>query len=217
MDEEDFLEDTLRSIGRCEEVEVIVSDGGSRDATREIASKWGAIVLASPRGRGVQMNRGAEAASSDLLLFLHADTRVPDGYCLLIQETIGRAGILAGAFRLGIEGRSPLLRLVEVGTHWRASWLGLPYGDQGLFVDRQTFFEVGGFPPIPIMEDVELLRRIKRIGKVKVLSQCVGTSARRWKRIGPLRNTVLNQFFLAAYHLGVSPDTVARWYQTAGR
>ena len=193
-------------------IEIIVVDGGSQDATVEIAKSSGAIVLQSSPGRSVQMNAGAVIATGEILLFLHADTRLPDGFDRMIRETLSNA--IAGAFQLKIDAILPGLRWVERGVNWRSRYLQLPYGDQAIFLRAATFHEIGGFPNLPIMEDFEFVRTLKQRGKIKIVPHAVLTSGRRWQKLGVFRTTIVNQIVILAYLLGVSPQRIQQWYRT---
>ena len=192
-------------------VEVIVVDGGSRDRTALVAASRGASVILSSKGRATQMNTGAARASGDVLVFLHADTVLPTGYDRAIARTLDRPGTAAGAFRLSIGGGSRSFRVIESLVHWRSTALGMPYGDQALFLTAEVFRRVGGFPELPIMEDLELTRRLKPLGRIRIAPEPVVTSARRWHEGGVWRTTLLNQLCLAGYLAGVPADRVAAW------
>jgi rSAM/selenodomain-associated transferase 2 len=191
--------------------EVIVVDGGSTDRTEAEAASHGARVISAPRGRGRQQNAGAAAASGDALLFLHADTRLPSNFPALIRSALAKPGVSAGAFRLAIDAPARSLRLVERMAALRCRLLQLPYGDQALFVVAEKFRRAGGFPDTAVMEDYELVRRLKRLGKIAILDEPAATSARRWLKLGVWRATWTNQVCLAAYRIGVPSDRIARW------
>ncbi|MFC1600806.1 TIGR04283 family arsenosugar biosynthesis glycosyltransferase [Candidatus Sumerlaeota bacterium] len=211
LNEADHLADTI-SRAAADGVELIVVDGESGDETMAVAERHGARVLSAPAGRGFQLNTGAAAATGGMLLFLHADTLLPDGYLDHVRQTLARDGCVAGAFRLALDGSSRSLRLVEKAANWRARRRQLPYGDQGLFLNAATFWRVGGFRPWPLMEDVDLVRRLRLRGRIHIAPAAALTSARRWQKKGVLRTTCLNQLLLAAYHVGVSPHTLGRLY-----
>lgn len=219
LDEAAELPATLAALGRSaaegpeRAVEVIVADGGSRDATREIAAAWGARVVSSPPGRGSQMNAGATAAGGEILLFLHADTRLPTGWQNQVRAVLSRPGVAAGAFRLGIAGRHPGLRLVEWGANLRSRLWGLPYGDQAIFLPTAIFRRLGGYRPWPLFEEVELLGRLRSCGRLALAPVAVSTSQRRWQSGGMVAVTLRNQFLLLAYYLGVGPERLARLYR----
>lgn len=203
---------TLEAALRADGVEVIVADGGSRDDTREIASEAGAAVLTVPGGRAAQMNAGAEAACGSLLLFLHADTLLPDGYADLVRLALEDPSAVAGAFRFRTDGFGIAIRLAERLANFRSAALRFPYGDQALFLEKRVFREAGGFPAQPIMEDFELVRRLRRRGRIVNLAEPVLVSARRWKRIGVLRTTFRNQCMIAGYLAGIDPARLYRFY-----
>lgn len=188
--------------------EIIVVDGGSRDRTVSMAEAAGARVIVSPKGRGVQLRTGARAASGNWLLFLHADTRLQPGWREAVEAHIARTGKPA-CFRFRLDDPAWQARLIERGATLRARLLGLPYGDQGLLVSRVHYGNAGGYREIPLMEDVDLVRRL---GGVRVLPVDAVTSAERWRRDGWFRRSGRNLALLAFYRLGVSPDRLARRY-----
>ena len=194
--------------------EVIVVDGGSRDATRALAAPLADRVVDSVRGRSLQMNAGAAAATSDALLFLHADTRLPEG----ADEAISRA--LAsrewGRFDVAIEGRSRWLPVVAAFMNARSRLTGIATGDQALFVRRGAFDAVKGFPPIPLMEDIAFCKAMKRRGPPACLAAKVRTSGRRWERHGPLRTILLMWRLRLAYFFGADPARLAERYVPHG-
>ena len=193
-------------------IEMIVVDGGSTDATAAIARSCGAVVVSSPPGRARQMNAGARVARGECLLFLHADTRLPPGYEQEVRRVLDLPGVVAGAFALQIAGTGWRLRLVERAANLRSRLFELPYGDQGLFLRAEVFRSLGGFPELPLMEDLELVRLLRRRGKIMTSPLAAATSARRWESVGVVRATLLNQFFLLAYLLGMPPRRIASWY-----
>jgi rSAM/selenodomain-associated transferase 2/rSAM/selenodomain-associated transferase 1 len=204
---------TVSALSKTAAAELIVVDGGSSDATAAIAAAAGARVLRSQPPRAVQMNAGAAAACGDILVFLHADTRLPDDVAHQVTSTLAAPGVCAGAFHLHIDATAPGLRLIERAANWRAHFLQLPYGDQALFMPMGTFWDLAGFRPLAIMEDFEMVRRLKRRGRVALAPGCAATSARRWQQQGVLKTWILNQWLIAAYHLGVPTDRLARWYR----
>lgn len=203
---------SIGSARRGNPEQIIVVDGGSTDGTEQLARGAGATVIGAEPGRARQMNAGAARATGHALLFLHADTLLPPGYVHAVSQTLGAPGVAAGAFRLGIEGAFPGRRLVEWGIHFRSRRLQRPYGDQAIFLRRAIFEELGGFANQPFLEDVEFIRRLRRLGRIVVVPQTVRTSGRRWQQLGALRTTLTNQFILTAYALGVSPEALARFY-----
>ncbi len=213
LNESGYLERTLSSCVAVPGVEVVVVDGGSDDGTAEIAERCGARSLAAPRGRANQLNAGAAEAGGRRFVFLHADTVLPPDFDEPVQRILESPGTVAGAFALRIDGHSKAIRRVERGVNWRARFLGMPYGDQAIFVDAETFRSVGGFPELPIMEDFELVRRLRRHGRIGIASQSVLTSPRRWERLGAVRTTWINQAVVVGYLAGVDPHRIADWYR----
>ncbi len=202
----------LASVGPSPDVEVIVADGGSADATAELARRAGARVVAAPRGRACQMNAGAAASRGELLLFLHADTRLPPGWEAEVRQVLARPGAAAGAFRFRLDQRTAGLRFIELSVAWRCRLAKMPYGDQGLFLRRADFLALGGYPDLPIMEDCELVRGLKRRGSIIVSPLPAITSARRWRKKGLITTTALNSLVLIAFYLGYPPRLLRRLY-----
>ena len=198
-------------------VEVIIADGGSEDDTLgRVATLVDGAVMA-PRGRGAQMNAGAQAARGDVLLFLHADTRLPTDADRLVCDGLQRSGRAWGRFDVTIEGKSPFLALAAMLMNGRSRLTGIATGDQAIFVRRDAFAAAGGFPDIPLMEDIVLSRRLKRRSRPVNLAARVVTSGRRWEKNGVLRTIVLMWRLRLAFFLGVSPATLARSYGYAPR
>ena len=190
---------------------VVVVDGGSQDDTLAIASAHADLALLAPRGRASQMNAGAAAFPADVWLFLHADTTLPDNADALVrQATSGRSGW--GRFDVRIDSPRPLLRLVSTMMNLRSRWTGITTGDQALFVRHDLFAQIGGFPDLPLMEDIAISRRLKRHGRPACLTACVTTSARRWERHGVWRTILLMWRLRAAYFLGADPKALAIHY-----
>ncbi|MCI5132673.1 MAG: glycosyltransferase, partial [Candidatus Electrothrix sp. EH2] len=187
-------------------LEIIVVDGGSSDATPEEISRRGLRPLSSDPGRGRQQHRGAEAASAAILLFLHCDTVLPNSFFEDICLTLAPKNVAAGAFRLHINGRRAGFRLLEAGVQLRSTVFSLPYGDQALFMHRETYFAAKGFPQQAIMEDVALVSRLKKLGKIALTPSRVTTSARRWQQHGLLKTTLINQLMLIGRAIGISPQ-----------
>lgn len=207
----------LDTIQLANPVEVIVVDGGSADGTADVAEARGGRVVRATPGRSHQLNCGAAAATGEILLFLHADTRLPEGFDHTIRQTLAQPGVVAGAFRLAIDGPGRGLRWVEWGVNLRSRLLQMPYGDQGIFLKAEVFHNLGGFPDLPMMEDFELVRRLRQVGRVAIAPSAVVTSDRRWRTLGILRTTLANQAMIAGYLLGVDPHKLARWYRTLGK
>jgi rSAM/selenodomain-associated transferase 2 len=195
--------------------EIIVVDGGSKDGTVEVAGKYASVVLDSNRGRGIQQHTGACHAKGDLLLFLHADTWLPEGFEMMIEKTLSDPKTVFGAFHLGHHPSTKFLNLVALMANLRSLILKMPYGDQGLFMRRSDYFRVGGFKDLPLMEDVDMVRRLNKIGKFKLLRAKVRTSARRYDRNGIAYTTVRNWSLIIRYLLGQSPERLHRFYSDA--
>lgn len=193
--------------------ETLVVDGGSTDETVAIASGMGARVVASDRGRGAQLHKGATEARGPWLLFLHADTVLTGDWLRDVEGFTGQAAnrLRVAAFRFGLDDSSASARRLERIVAWRVRHLGLPYGDQGLLIHRDLYQRLGGYRAWPLMEDVDLVRRAGR-RRLTVLSSVARTSAERWRHEGWWRRSVRNLGCLALYFLGVSPRAIARLY-----
>jgi len=192
-------------------VEVIVVDGGSRDRTMELARPLADRTIAAPRGRSPQMNLGAAAASGDILLFLHADTRLPENADRLVLDGLARSGRIWGRFDVCIEG-GRLFGLISFAMNWRSRLTGIATGDQAMFVTRAAFAAAGGFAAIALMEDVALSAKLKRSGKPLCLRARVTTSPRRWRKHGPLRTVLLMWRLRLEFFLGADPAKLAQAY-----
>ena len=194
--------------------ELILVDGGSCDETIALAQALVDQLLPAPAGRALQMNVGAKAASGQVFWFLHADTLVPDKAARLIIEALQQAGSW-GRFDVRLSGDKLLLRLVERMMNWRSRFTGVASGDQGIFVTRKLFERVGGFAELPLMEDIDLSRRLKREQWPVCLRETLTTSSRRWEQKGVLRTIALMWYLRLAYFLGVSPARLAMRYDQA--
>lgn len=192
--------------------ELILVDGGSSDGTPDLVPDLVDLLLRSPPGRAVQMNLGARQAKGAVLWFLHLDTEVASGVDeLLLSRLDGRPGW--GRFDVRLSGPQPLFRLVEWMMNQRSRLTGIATGDQGIFVSRDWFEAVDGYPDIPLMEDIELSRRLKRLGRPHSLQPALRTSSRRWEHHGPLRTILLMWWLRLTYSLGVKPERLAKWYR----
>ena len=212
LDEEKTIASCLASTHNAFNIERIVVDGGSRDQTVEIARSCGAKVLTSPAGRARQMNAGAEVASGDLLLFLHADTLLPEGFDACVRRVLTQSSVAAGAFEFRLDATSRGLQIIERVANWRSRFLQLPYGDQAIFIRSALFREIGGYSEMPIMEDFELIRRLKRKGRIHTAPYPAITSARRWMTLGVWKTTLINELIVVAYYLGISSSIIYLWY-----
>jgi rSAM/selenodomain-associated transferase 2 len=191
--------------------EVIVADGGSKDETAGEAGRAGANVVRSRAGRGAQQNAGAAAARGEAFVFLHADTRLPPQALERVEEILADPGVSLGAFRLGFDRDDLGTRFLVFGADLRMRFFRLPYGDQALFLRRETFERLGGFRDLPIMEDSCLVRRAKRLGRVVIAPERVHTSPRRYDRNGLLRNMLMNWGGASLFALGVPPEKLLRF------
>ena len=202
----------LQSV-RGGDVEVIVVDGGSRDGTPRAARPLSDRVLDAPRGRARQMNAGAETARGRVLLFLHADTRLPSGWVAMVRDALESRGREWGRFDVRLDGAHPMLRVVERAMNLRSRLSGIATGDQAIFVARAAFEAVGGFPDVALMEDVALSRALRARSRPACLRGVAVTSSRRWERNGIARTIVLMWGLRLRYALGADPDELARRYR----
>ena len=196
--------------------ELLLVDGGSSDGTRELARPLVDRLLEAPRGRAVQMNAGAQASQGEVLLFLHADSRLPPAADERLRSALV-AGAVWGRFDVRIDGRHRLLRVVERMMNWRSRLSGIATGDQAIFVRREVFIALGGYPELPLMEDIALSKRLKRLGRPACLRAVVVTSGRRWEQHGVLRTIVLMWRLRASYFLGADPQQLAIRYGYVAR
>jgi len=213
LNEANTLGPTLRQVqAQAPPVESIVVDGGSDDETQSLARSRGAAVLEAPQGRATQMNRGAEAAAGRIFLFLHADTLLPPHGLSLIRRALNAPDTAAGTFCLQFDDPTPLLRFYAWCTRW--PWIRLCFGDRGQFVERSAFEAVDGFPEWPLFEDLELAARLQAHGGFKILDASVTTSARRFRREGPVRQQLRNLYLWSHYMRGTDPERVSHLYDT---
>ena len=195
---------------RARGVEIIVSDGGSGDATVALARPLADIVIVAPRGRGRQMNAGAAASYGDVLLFLHADTRLPPDADALISDGLAGTGRPWGRFDVRIAGAHRLFPVIAAAMNLRSRVTGIATGDQAIFTTKAAFGP--GFPDIPLMEDIAMTRRLKRIGRPLCIAAPVVTSGRRWEKYGVIKTILLMWWLRLAYFLGANPARLARSY-----
>lgn len=197
-----------------EDAEILVVDGDESGSTIQEISHPEAITLTAPKGRASQMNEGAKRARGEILLFLHADTHLPEGALSLIREALSDPRYMAGAFDLGTLSPRLALKIVAFMASLRSRLSRIPYGDQGHFIRREYFLELGGYASIPLMEDIELMKRIRRRGDlIVILKEKVLTSPRRWEKDGIVYGTLRNWILAFLYFLGVSPEKLARFYR----
>ncbi len=205
----------LRAVSRAWDAgvdEVIVVDGGSEDETVSLAKGGGATVLVSDPGRAIQQNLGARRAQGEVLLFLHADNWLAPDVGEQIRTCLQNPEVLGGAFRQRIESAGSLYRLLEWGNAARVRWRGLPYGDQAIFLRRETFEQLGSFPQVDLMEDLLLMRAFGRLASPVLLPGPTYVHPRRWQRHGVIRQTMRNWALLGAQAIGIRPDRLARFY-----
>jgi rSAM/selenodomain-associated transferase 2 len=194
-------------------MEVIVVDGDKEEKTIKEIKNGNVIKSVSPKGRAIQMNKGASLAHGDILLFLHADTELPEDAFSAISSTMDRAQCVAGSFDLGIRSERFIFRLIERIVYIRTRITRIPYGDQAIFIRKDVFENMKGFREIPLMEDVDLMERIKKSGSgICTIPQKVKTSPRRWEREGILYCTLRNRALISLYHLGVKPEKLVKFY-----
>lgn len=215
LNEEKSIAATLARLSQIGPDETIVADGGSTDRTREIAADFRVRVIPSPRGRAEQMNRGAKAAAGEALLFLHADTALPATAVSEIRAALADPHCVGGRFDISLDGQRRIFKLIGFMISLRSRLSKVATGDQAIFVRREVFEEIGGFPEIPLMEDIAFSRALKRRGKVACLRSRVITSARRWETEGVCR-TILKMWALKLLFLsGMSPFYLKRFYDDA--
>lgn len=196
-------------------IQIIVVDGHENGTTICQIKNKNVIQLTASPGRGIQMNAGAGVAAGDVLLFLHCDTILPGSALAAIQNTMHKKDISAGAFDLSIDSHGILFRMIEKSASLRSRITRIPYGDQAIFIRKALFFDVGQYAPVPIMEDVDLMRKVKKKGgRIQILKLKVITSARRWKKEGLLYCTLRNWMLLTFFFLGVKPETLVKYYKS---
>jgi len=204
----------LIDLADAKDVEIIVVDGDPEGGTIHLVNDSRIITLVAAKGRASQMNRGAAEAHGDILLFLHADTHLPTGGLQLVRKALQNPMLIGGAFDLGIRSRKPAYRIIEKMVYYRTRMTKIPYGDQAIFLYRDLFFTLGGYKEIPIMEDIDLMRRLKASGyRITIIPCPVRTSPRRWEREGIVPCTLRNWMLATLYLLGVSPVKLAKYYR----
>jgi rSAM/selenodomain-associated transferase 2 len=218
LDEGEAIADALDALAELRGlgVELIVADGGSQDATVQRARLRADHVIAAPRGRALQMNAGAAKASGDVLMFLHADTRLPPEAERLVLDGLARSARDWGRFDVTIAGPHPMFRVIAFMMNLRSRITGIATGDQAIFVKREAFREAGGFPVIPLMEDIALSKKLKRTSRPLCLRERAITSGRRWETRGVFRTILLMWWLRLVYFFGADPARLARRYGHGG-
>ena len=212
LNEELTIHRVLKSVLRLNPDEIFVVDGGSLDGTREMAAAMGVQVIAAPRGRAAQMNQGARLARGEVLLFLHADTHLPPSALEDIRDAMNNPQVAGGRFDVQLDGAGSMLKLVGSMISLRSRLSRVATGDQAIFIRREVFNKLGGYPEIPLMEDIALSRALKRAGRVACLKSRVITSARRWEKEGVWRTIFKMWMLKSLYLMGVSPFRLKRYY-----
>ncbi len=212
LNETKILEKTLSQLQpELKSHELIVVDGGSTDDSVGIAEKYGKVIV-SGRGRAKQLNAGAAVATGDILIFLHADIWLESGALTAVVSALS-SGYVGGGFRQKIDGKCFLYRLIEIAGNMRGKYLKVFYGDSGIFLARTDFEKIGGFPDVPILEEMEFSKDLRRLGKTILLTPHIHISPRRWEARGIVRTTLNNWFITLLYFFGVSPEKLARLYR----
>lgn len=208
------LVSVLIDLTDAEDVEIIVVDGDPEGGTIRVVNDTRITTLVAAKGRAFQMNRGAAVAQGDILIFLHADTHLPPGGLQLVRSALKNPILVGGAFDLGIRSGKPEYRIIEKMVYYRTRLTKIPYGDQAIFLYRDLFLKIKGYKEIPIMEDIDLMRRVKASGyRITIIPYPVQTSPRRWEREGIVRCTLRNWILATLYRLGVSPAKLAKYYR----
>ncbi len=212
LNEDKILEKTLYSLQpELTGHELIIVDGGSSDTSVEIAKKYGTVII-SVKGRGKQLNAGAEQANGEIFVFLHADVWLEEGAIAAVGRAI-TCGYVGGGFIQKIEGKNILYRIIEKCANLRGKYLKIFYGDSGIFITRDGFQQIGGFPDVPIMEEMEFSKALHKLGETVMISPRIHISARRWETGGIIRTTLINWLITILYILGFSTDRLAQLYK----
>lgn len=215
LQEEHGIATRIAHLKHSEEVEIVVCDGGSTDNTVNEAQKYADLVLSSPRGRARQMNLGARHARGEYLLFLHADCSLNRGFSQAITATLEDPRVIAGCFQMKIEANRFSYRMIERAASARVKCFGLIYGDQGLFLRKDDFHKLGGFPKLNFMEDLFFSKVLSKQGSLRVADFPIHVSPRRWQRHGIVRQSIRNWTLTALALCGVHPDRLAKFYPTS--
>lgn len=212
LNEAAHIVQTLTLVQQAGECELVVVDGGSNDDTFAIAQRHADLAVLAPCGRAKQMNTGAQAATGDVLLFLHADTVLPSNFPALLHHALADATVIGGRFDVRLDAVGWQFRMIETLMNIRSRLSRISTGDQAMFVRREIFLTIGGFPELELMEDIEFSRRLKRLGKIACLREQVKTSARRWRQSGVFKTIFLMWTLRFAYFLGVPPQRLKAFY-----
>jgi rSAM/selenodomain-associated transferase 2 len=213
INEEKNLNKLLSNLQKSPDIEFIFVDGGSQDNTIKLIKNAGFKVISSPiLRRSYQMNLGAENAQGKILLFLHGDTLLPQNYDQIINDIVNQNRFILGAFKLNIDSKKSIFRLLEMMVNARSNYLSLPYGDQGIFLKKEVFKQLGKYKDIPLMEDFELVKKAQKQGKIYLAKSAVITSSRRWDNLGIIKTTLINQLIIIGYYLKISPEKLATFY-----
>ena len=212
LNEERYVERLLKQLSSENDIELIVSDGGSIDRTARTAKKYTKDVIVGERGRGVQLNAGAALATGDILWFLHADSILPDNFKDHIITTLESPGVAGGAFKLDFDSGLSSLKTISMVAGLRSMLTRIPFGDQGVFVKKETFDRLNGFKDIPLMEDIDFARRLKKEGRIVLLPSGIKTCSRKWEKDGILKTTLRNWAYITLFLMGYSPNKLYRRY-----
>jgi len=212
LNEEQVLAATLERARQTGVHEIIVVDGGSTDETRAVAARLAAMVMSAPRGRAAQMNAGAARATGDILLFLHADTLLPNGFAAAVIAACAAPDVVGGRFDVDLQPSTALIRLTGALMNRRSRLTRIATGDQAIFIRRDVFARLGGYADMPLMEDIDLSRRMKRAGRLACLRERVTTSTRRWQKNGVVCTILMMWTLRALYFCGISPARLQRAY-----
>lgn len=206
------IAERFRPFANAGEAEILIADRGERPETTRAFEAVGARIVSGPGSRGLRLDRAARQARGDVLFFVHADSQPPENALSAIAESLA-AGAVAGAFSLAYENETASLAWIAWWANLRSRRLGLPFGDQGLFCRREAYAACGGFRDLPVCDDVDIVRRLKRVGRLQVRPEKMTTSPRRYREAGALRQVLRNWCVLAGYYAGVSPEKLERWYR----
>jgi rSAM/selenodomain-associated transferase 2 len=212
LNEAGGIAQTLSRVRQAGECQLIIVDGGSSDGTLDLARSHADMALCSAQGRARQMNAGAEVATGDVVLFLHADTILPHGFPTFLDRALADRQVVGGRFDVRLDAPGRPFRMIETLMNVRSRWTRISTGDQAIFVRRKVFLAIGGYPDIPLMEDIELSRRLKRVGKIACLRARVTTSARHWQRKGIFKTILLMWTLRLGHFCGISPEQLKAFY-----